>query len=79
MILIGSILYFYFKRKLSYYLIMGLMLSLIGAIIMFLNPIYFKIKDGQSVYYSFSDSKRLIHKMGVTVLEQLPKYILINI
>ncbi|MEQ5990258.1 DUF6056 family protein [Staphylococcus saccharolyticus] len=77
-ILIGSILYFYFKRKLSYYLIMGLMLSLIGAIIMFLNPIYFKIKDGQSVYYSFSDSKGLIHKMGVTVLEQLPKYIFFN-
>lgn len=57
---------------------MGLMLSLIGAIIMFLNPIYFKIKDGQSVYYSFSDSKGLIHKMGVTVLEQLPKYIFFN-
>ena len=55
MILIGSIIYFFQHRKLSYYLIVGFMLSCIGAIIMFLNPIYFEIIEGKAAYYLISD------------------------
>lgn len=66
MILIGSIIYFFQHRKLSYYLIVGFMLSCIGAIIMFLNPIYFEIIEGKAAYYLISDKgdsyiKQAIH------------------
>lgn len=77
-ILIGTILYSIKYRKLHYYLIVGFMLSCIGAIIMLLNPIYFKIIDGQTVYHSISDKGGMIHKMGKTLLLDLPEYIFLN-
>ena len=45
-ILIGMVVYFFVKKRLSYFLIVGFMLSCIGNIIMFLNFNYFLIKDG---------------------------------
>lgn len=65
-------------KKLNYYLVVGFMLSCIGAIIMFLNPIYFKIIDGKTVYHSVSDKVGVIHKIGTTLLKDLPKYIFLN-
>ena len=78
MILIGSIIYFFQHRKLSYYLIVGFMLSCIGAIIMFLNPIYFEIIEGKAAYYLISDKGGFIHKAGYTLWMQLPNYIFLD-
>lgn len=77
-ILIGASIYGIQHKKLNYYLIVGFMLSCIGAIIMFLNPIYFKIIDGKTVYHSISDKVGIIHKIGTTLLMDFPKYIFLN-
>lgn len=77
-ILTGAVIYGLQHKKLNYYLVVGFMLSCIGAIIMFLNPIYFKIIDGKTVYHSVSDKVGVIHKIGTTLLKDLPKYIFLN-
>lgn len=43
-----------------------------------LNPIYFKIIDGKTVYHSISDKVGIIHKIGTTLLMDFPKYIFLN-
>ncbi|MDU1926337.1 MAG: hypothetical protein E6755_10895 [Staphylococcus epidermidis] len=77
-ILIGMVVYFFVKKRLSYFLIVGFMLSCIGNIIMFLNFNYFLIKDGLNTHYSISDSHGMIHKAGVTLFKLVPEYMFIN-
>ena len=77
-ILIGLVVYFFVKKRLSYFLIVGFMLSCIGNIIMFLNFNYFLIKDGLNTHYSISDSHGMIHKAGVTLFKLVPQYMFIN-
>ncbi|RIO35454.1 hypothetical protein BUZ65_08045, partial [Staphylococcus pasteuri] len=71
-LLIGNIVFMIRNRNFNYYLIIGFMLSLIGAMLMFINPIYISIYRGGDSYFRFSDKLGLKHKIGYTLLKQIP-------
>ncbi|MEB6612976.1 hypothetical protein [Staphylococcus pasteuri] len=77
-LLIGNIVFMIRHRNFNYYLIIGFMLSLIGAMLMFINPIYISIYRGGDSYFRFSDKLGLKHKIGYTLLKQIPEYIFID-
>lgn len=74
-LLIGNIVFMIRHRDFNYYLIIGFMLSLIGAMLMFINPIYISIYRGGDSYFRFSDKIGLKHKIGYTLLKEIPEYI----
>ncbi|QJX55281.1 hypothetical protein EYQ96_03960 [Staphylococcus warneri] len=77
-LIIGNVIFVIRNRHINYYLIMGFMLSLIGGMLMFINPIYISIYRGGNEYLRFSDNQGLKHKILHTIFKELPEYIFIN-
>ena len=77
-LIIGNVIFCIKHRHINYYLIMGFMLSLIGGMLMFINPIYISIYRGGNEYLRFSDNQGLKHKILHTIFKELPEYIFFN-
>ena len=77
-LIVGNVIFVIRNRHINYYLIMGFMLSLIGGMLMFINPIYISIYRGGNEYLRFSDNQGLKHKILHTIFKELPEYIFIN-
>lgn len=76
-ILIATLVYYVQYRKHLKQFLIALISSVLGAIIMFINPQYVKIFSGQSDYQKVSNKDEgLLHRILKTFLTQFPEHII---
>ncbi|RTX90059.1 hypothetical protein E2558_06535 [Staphylococcus pragensis] len=79
MILLSAIfIYFIWKRKLNYNLLIGFMLTLCGTLIMLCNETYIHYFINIENLRAQIDELGFFHKIKLTLFEQLPQYIFFN-
>ena len=72
------IAYFVLKRKINFNLLIGFLLSLCGTLIMLINQTYINYLSDIQAMRAHIDGLGYVHKLRVTILNDLPRYMFFN-
>ena len=70
--------YFMLKRKINFNLLIGFLLSLCGTLIMLINQTYINYLSDIQAMRAHIDGLGYVHKLRVTILNDLPHYMFFN-
>lgn len=70
--------YFVLKRKINFNLLIGFLLSLCGTLIMLINQTYINYLSDIQAMRAHIDGLGYVHKLRVTILNDLPRYMFFN-
>lgn len=73
------IAYFVLKRKINFNLLIGFLLSLCGTLIMLINQTYINYLSDIQAMRAHIDGLGYVHKLRVTILNDLPRYMFLII